>query len=59
MKAIVQNAYGNPDVLELKEVDKPEVKENDVLVRVVAASINAGDIFSVKGSPWLARLANK
>jgi len=38
MKAIVQNAYGNPDVLELKEVDKPEVKENDVLVRVVAAT---------------------
>jgi len=57
MKAIVQNAYGNPDVLELKEVDKPEVKENDVLVRVVAASINAGDIFSVKGSPWLARFS--
>jgi len=57
MKAIVQNAYGNPDVLELKEVDKPEVKENDVLVRVVAASINAGDLFSVKGSPWLARFS--
>ena len=57
MKAIVQNAYGNPDVLELKEVDKPEVKENDVLVRVVAASINAGDMFSVKGSPWLARFS--
>ena len=57
MKAIVQNAYGSPDVLELKEVDKPEVKENDVLVRVVAASINAGDIFSVKGSPWLARFS--
>ena len=57
MKAIVQNAYGNPDVLELKEVDKPEAKENDVLVRVVAASINAGDIFSVKGSPWLARFS--
>jgi len=42
---------------QLKEVDKPEVKENDVLVRVVAASINAGDIFSVKGSPWLARFS--
>jgi NADPH:quinone reductase-like Zn-dependent oxidoreductase len=57
MKAIVQNAYGSPDVLEVMEVDRPEVKENEVLVRVVAASINAGDIFSVKGSPWLARFS--
>jgi NADPH:quinone reductase-like Zn-dependent oxidoreductase len=57
MKAIVQNAYGSPDVLEIKQVSKPEVKENDVLVRVTAASINAGDIFSLKGSPWLARFS--
>jgi len=57
MKAIVQNAYGSPDVLEIKEVDQPVVKENEVLVRVAAASINAGDIFSVKGSPWLARFS--
>jgi len=57
MKAVVQNAYGSPDVLEIKEVEKPEVKENGVLVRVAAASINAGDIFSVKGSPWLARFS--
>jgi NADPH:quinone reductase-like Zn-dependent oxidoreductase len=55
MKAIVQNAYGSPDVLELKEVDKPVVKENDVLVSVNAAALNAGDIFSMRGSPWLAR----
>ena len=57
MRAIVQNAYGSPDVLEVKEVGKPEVKENDVLVRVVAASINAGDFFSVKGSPWMVRFS--
>jgi NADPH:quinone reductase-like Zn-dependent oxidoreductase len=57
MKAIVQNAYGSPDILEVKEVIQPEVKENEVLVRVVAASINAGDIFSLKGSPWLARFS--
>lgn len=44
-----------PDVLTLKEVDKPVVKETDVLVRVGAASVNAGDIFSMRGSPWLAR----
>ena len=55
MKAIVMNAYGGPDVLELKEVDKPEVTENDVLVGVHATSLNAGDYFSMRGSPWLAR----
>ena len=57
MKAIVQNAYGTPDVIEIKDVKKPDVKENEVLVRVSAASINAGDVFSVKGSPWLARFS--
>jgi len=57
MKAIVQNNYGSPDVLKLKEVDKPVVKENDVLVSVSAAAINAGDIFSVRGSPWIARFS--
>ena len=55
MKAIVMNAYGGPDVLELKEVDKPEVSESDVLVGVHASSLNAGDCFSMRGSPWLAR----
>jgi NADPH:quinone reductase-like Zn-dependent oxidoreductase len=55
VKAIVMNAYGGPDVLELKEVDKPEVTENDILVGVHSASLNAGDYFSMRGSPWLAR----
>jgi NADPH:quinone reductase-like Zn-dependent oxidoreductase len=56
MKAIVQNAYGSPDVLSLAEFARPSIKENEVLVRVKAASLNAGDIFSVKGDPWLIRL---
>ena len=55
MKAIVLNQYGSPDVVELKELDKPAIKETEVLVRVKAASINAGDLFSMRGSPWLAR----
>ena len=42
MKAIVQNGYGSPDVLELKEVVRPAVKDKHVLVRVHAAGINAG-----------------
>ena len=57
MKAIVQNAYGSPDVLQLAEVDKPGIKENEVLIRVHASAINAGDYFSMRGSPWLVRLS--
>jgi len=55
MKAIVQNDYGSPDVLALREIDRPAVKENGILVRVRAAALNAGDVFSMRGSPWLAR----
>ncbi len=55
MKAIIQNGYGSPDVFELKEIEKPAVKDNDVLVRVYATAINAGDYFSMRGSPWLVR----
>lgn len=56
MKAIVQNDYGSPDVLKLQDVAKPEIKENEVLVAVYASCINAGDVFSLKGSPWGIRL---
>jgi NADPH:quinone reductase-like Zn-dependent oxidoreductase len=56
MKAIVQNGYGSPDVLSLREIDKPTIKEDEVLVRVCAAALNAGDYFSMRGSPWLVRL---
>jgi NADPH:quinone reductase-like Zn-dependent oxidoreductase len=55
MKAIVQNAYGSPDVLRLKEVANPVIKENEGLVRVHAAALNAGDLFSLRGAPWLVR----
>ncbi len=57
MKAIVQNAYGSPEILEYKEVDTPAIKENDILVNVQAAAVNAGDVFSLRGSPWLARFS--
>ena len=55
MKAIVMNAYGGPEVIELKEVAKPQQTEDEVLVSVHAAGLNAGDYFSMRGSPWLAR----
>jgi NADPH:quinone reductase-like Zn-dependent oxidoreductase len=56
MKAIVQNNYGSPDVLKLAEVAKPAIKNNEVLVRVKSVSINAGDLFTMRGNPWLTRL---
>ncbi len=56
MKAIVQTEYGSPDVLSLKEVDKPVVPANGVLVQVRAASVNAGDWRLMRGDPFISRL---
>ena len=57
MKAIVQHEYGAPhDVLELQEIDKPAVKDNEVLVRVHAASVHIGDCLIMRGKPYLIRL---
>ena len=56
MKAIVCHKYGSPDVLELQDVDKPVVKDDDVLVRVHAASVNPFDWHTLTGTPYLLRL---
>ena len=58
MKAIVYTTYGSPDVLELKEIEKPTPKANEVLVRVHAASANPADWHLMRGEPFLARFAN-
>jgi NADPH:quinone reductase-like Zn-dependent oxidoreductase len=57
MKAIVQDRYGPPDVLELKDVAKPAPGDNDVLVRVHAAAVNALDWHHMRGDPYVARLS--
>ncbi|MEX2210529.1 MAG: NAD(P)-dependent alcohol dehydrogenase [Gaiellaceae bacterium] len=55
MRAIVRDRYGSPDVLALGEVDKPELADDSVLVRVHAASLNPADWYSVTGRPYLVR----
>lgn len=56
MKAIVYTEYGTPDNFQLKEVDKPVIKENEVLLKVYASSINSWDGDLLKGKPFLVRL---
>jgi NADPH:quinone reductase-like Zn-dependent oxidoreductase len=56
MKAIVNAKYGSPEVMELKEVEKPTPKDNEVLVKVQAASVNAADWHLLRGKPFIIRL---
>jgi NADPH:quinone reductase-like Zn-dependent oxidoreductase len=58
MKAIVQDRYGSPDVLELRDIDRPTVGENDVLVRVRAAAVNPYDWHFMRGKPYLMRVVS-
>jgi NADPH:quinone reductase-like Zn-dependent oxidoreductase len=55
MKAIVYTHYGSPDVLHLKDVEKPEPREKEVLVKIHAAAVTPGDVIIVKGEPFLTR----
>ncbi|MGW1340331.1 NAD(P)-dependent alcohol dehydrogenase [Kribbella sp. NPDC002412] len=56
MKAVVQDRYGAPDVLQIRETARPDVTGNQVLVAVRAASVNARDWHVMRGDPLIARL---
>ena len=56
MKAIVYHEYGPPDVLELKEVEKPAPNDDEVLIKVHAASVTPLDWHFLTGTPYIARL---
>jgi NADPH:quinone reductase-like Zn-dependent oxidoreductase len=56
MKAVVQDRYGDLDVLEFRDIDTPVVNAGAVLVRVHAAAVGKGDWLTVKGLPYVARL---
>ncbi|MGD6830936.1 NAD(P)-dependent alcohol dehydrogenase [Sutcliffiella halmapala] len=57
MKAVISSTYGSPEVLELKEVEKPVPKDNEVLVKVHATSVNFSNLALLRGKPFLVRLA--
>jgi NADPH:quinone reductase-like Zn-dependent oxidoreductase len=56
MKAIVQSRYGSPDVLELREIDRPEASDDQMLVRVRAASVHADVWHVMRGLPYVLRI---
>lgn len=56
MKAAVYEKYGSPDVLEYREVEKPKITEDGILVKIFAASMNAVDWHIRSGTPFMARL---
>src|SRR6478609_2433958 len=57
MRAVLHERYGRPEVLELRDVDKPAIGDDQVLVRVHASSVNPVEWYGVSG-PYFARVGN-
>ena len=57
MKAVVYTRYGSPDVLRFTDVERPAPKDNEVLVKVHAVSLNASDWEMLRGKPLYSRIA--
>src|SRR2546430_887400 len=55
MKAVVQDKYGSSEVLELRNIDKPQMGDGNVLVRIRAAAVNLGDWAIMSGLPYIVR----
>ena len=58
MKAMIHDAYGPPELLELRDIAPPAIGDDGVLVRIHAAGLHVGDCFGVRGSPFPMRLAS-
>ena len=58
MKAIVYEKYGSPDVLELMEIEKPTVRDNEMLIKVQTAAVTPMDWHFMTGTPFMARIIN-
>jgi NADPH:quinone reductase-like Zn-dependent oxidoreductase len=56
MKAVVRTQYGPPEVLQFTDIEKPTPKDNEVLIKLYAASVNPLDLFSMRGAPLIRRV---
>lgn len=56
MKAYTKYKYGGPEVLKLEEIEKPDLKDNHILVKIAANSVNPADWHILRGKPYLSRL---
>ena len=56
MKAAIRQVYGSPDVLKLEEIEKPIPKDDEILLKVHAASVNRADSHGLRGTPFMARI---
>jgi NADPH:quinone reductase-like Zn-dependent oxidoreductase len=56
MRAMFHEVYGSPELLRLREIDRPVIADHEILVRVRAAALHVGDCFSVRGSPFAMRI---